>query len=139
MHDRGAPASSAYTLRDEIVDPDLNQGLAFPAPTAVERHFEPNPVLSGHRRSSVNKPPILSRIVAGCALSRRQELLGCVERRLDLAMSCFEPFPNVHMGKDVGFVADDRVHDALADHEIGRACGGKECVSTCRSWWSPDP
>src|SRR3546814_6191518 len=90
MHDRCARASAAYTLRDEIVDPDRNQGLAFPAPTAVERHFEPNPVLSGHRRSSVNKPPILSRIVAGCALSRRQELLGCVERRLDLAMSCFE-------------------------------------------------
>src|SRR3546814_1837934 len=99
MHDRCARASAAYTLRDEIVDPDRNQGLAFPAPTAVERHFEPNPVLSGHRRSSVNKPPILSRIVAGCALSRRQELLGCVERRLDLAMSCFEPFPNVHMGR----------------------------------------
>src|SRR3546814_12919176 len=46
MHDRCARASAAYTLRDEIVDPDRNQGLAFPPPTAVERPFEPNPVFS---------------------------------------------------------------------------------------------
>src|SRR3546814_13787107 len=50
MHDRCARASAAYTLRDEIVAPDRNQGLAFPAPTAVERHFEPNPVLRSEER-----------------------------------------------------------------------------------------
>src|SRR3546814_9074201 len=38
MHDRCARASAAYTLRDEIVDPDRNQGLAFPAPTRSEEH-----------------------------------------------------------------------------------------------------
>src|SRR3546814_17736797 len=43
-------------------------------------------------------------------------------------MSCFEPFPNVHMGKDVGFVADDRVHDALADHVRVDARGPKHLI-----------
>src|SRR3546814_1325002 len=40
MHDRCARASAAYTLRDEIVDPDRNQGLAFPAPRSEEHTSE---------------------------------------------------------------------------------------------------
>src|SRR3546814_2458312 len=52
MHDRCARASAAYTLRDEIVDPDRNQGLAFPAPPAVAQIGEQTPETPSLMRKS---------------------------------------------------------------------------------------
>src|SRR3546814_13018782 len=61
MHDRCARASAAYTLRDEIVDPDRNQGLGVAGQNAVEGHFELRPVMYGYRRPTGTTPPLISR------------------------------------------------------------------------------
>src|SRR3546814_13978784 len=43
---------------------------------------------------------------------------------------------NVHI-RAAGFHADQKEHAMTARSEERRV--GKECVSTCRSWWAPDP
>src|SRR3546814_20890480 len=69
-------------------------------------------------------------------------LIDLIERRLQMRLR--------NVGIEVGF---DRIRRCLVDHRLvyaclifleGRRCVrseerrvGKECVSTCRSWWSP--
>src|SRR3546814_19488970 len=65
------------------------------------------------------------------SVSESREISGMTQLRLLLRLACL----CLPLGQQVGVLAAD---DAPVQvHEIGRARVGQECVSTCRSRWSP--
>src|SRR3546814_19912268 len=67
---------------------------------------------------------------------------GCIEERKTVSRSSYDPIPTEAMDLNIDLVPDRTDQDtlwgpALPDLRSEERRVGKECVSTCRSRWSP--
>src|SRR3546814_15328416 len=70
------------------------------------------------------------------ALVLRQVVEHALEALLELAAELGPGDQRAHVERQQALAAQARGHLGVVDRSEGRLVG-KECVRTCRSWWSP--